>query len=184
MPLRYVVSYPRDDRRLARFVVDLLRAGHPSTGRHAVFWDADLIGGQDWFKEIRRRIDRSRKVFVLWCWHAAKSSAMAKEIDYAFAKGKIVIPVLADRTRLDPRLARIHGVDMRGEVNHPPAPKVVNSGSRKAACKGVGKKTVRYRKATPRGPATRLHPFATPSSGERILAAFRPFVEETRRRGR
>jgi TIR domain len=172
-----VISYARADRRLVRVLVAFLRAGLSTGG--AVFWDADFVAGRDWLSQFKRKVDRSSDVYVFWCWHASRSKAVAEEIGYAFAKGKKVFPVLIDSTPLEARLAPIHAVDMRGELRHS------RGVSTKRTYKATGRRKVAARKAVPwyqppkRG---RFDPFTNSQSAEKILAAFRPFVEASLRR--
>lgn len=111
-----VISYSRVDRELVDALLTLLRA-LPEMKR-AIYWDKDFEPGEDWFEQIRRAIDVAPLVFVFWCCHSSDSRQVQREVDYAFSKGRKVVPVLLDDTPLSPQLAAIHGIDLRFAVHH------------------------------------------------------------------
>ncbi|MGE3510196.1 MAG: toll/interleukin-1 receptor domain-containing protein [Vicinamibacterales bacterium] len=115
-----VVSYARVDRPQVRELVDLLTAANAV--EKAVFWDGHLVAGDDWFKQLKRHINKAGKLFVFWCLHSSRSKQVKKEYLYAIKRRKRVIPVLLDNTPLSKELAPIHGIDMRSSVRHEKLP--------------------------------------------------------------
>jgi len=114
-----VVSYSRTDRAQVKAVVALLKAALRGID-HAVFWDEDFEPGDPWFEQICQHIDAAPQLFVFWCAHAATSEQVRREFSYAMQRGKRIVPVLMDDTALTPELALIHGIDLRGAVQHGP----------------------------------------------------------------
>src|SRR5829696_8506234 len=112
-----VVSYSRIDRTQVRAVVALLKAALRGID-NAVFWDEDFEPGDPWFEQICQHIDAAPQLFVFWCEHAATSEQVRREFSYAMQRGKRVVPVLMDNTALLPELAPIHGIDLRGALQH------------------------------------------------------------------
>jgi TIR domain len=119
-----VISYARADQPLVRAVVRLLRTALREID-DAVYWDEDFEPGELWFEQIARSIDGAPRLFVFWCAHSAASAQVLREMAYALAAGKVVVPVLLDDTCLCDELAPIHGVDLRSAVLHagPVSPK-------------------------------------------------------------
>jgi hypothetical protein len=113
-----VISYSRADRAQVRGIVSLLRGAMRGVVEQAVFWDGQLEPGDVWFDEIRKHIDAAPQLFVFWCAHSSASSEVRREFLYAFERKKNVIPVLLDDTPLSEELGRIHGIDLRGVVQH------------------------------------------------------------------
>src|SRR4051812_21503906 len=112
-----VVSYSRTDRAQVKAVVALLKAALRGID-NAVFWDEDFEPGDPWFEQICQHIDAAPQLFVFWCAHAATSDQVRREFSYAMQRGKRVVPVLMDDTALIPELAPIHGIDLRGALQH------------------------------------------------------------------
>src|SRR3954464_10363316 len=112
-----VGSYSRTDRAQVKAVVALLKAALRGID-NAVFWDEDFEPGDPWFEQICQHIDAAPQLFVFWCAHAATSDQVRREFSYAMQRGKRVVPVLMDDTALIPELAPIHGIDLRGALQH------------------------------------------------------------------
>jgi hypothetical protein len=112
-----VISYARPDQPLVRAVVKLLR-GALRDFEKAVYWDDDFEPGEPWFEQIRAHIDAAPQLFVFWCVHSAESEQVRREFEYAFQRGKRVVPVLMDRTKLCRELADLHGIDLRPLTEH------------------------------------------------------------------
>ncbi len=107
-----VISYARSDQPIVRAIVHLLRGALRDLEK-AVYWDDDFEPGEPWFEQIKAQIDVAPQLFVFWCVHSAQSTQVRREFEYAFLKGKRVVPVLLDRTKLCAELAELHGIDLR-----------------------------------------------------------------------
>ena len=112
-----VVSYSRNDRLQVRAIVALLKSVFPNVDR-AILWDELLTPGVVWFDEFKAFIDKTPRLFVFWCSHAAGSFHVRQELEYALHRQKSVVPVLLDDTPLAPELARIHSIDLREAIRH------------------------------------------------------------------
>ena len=113
-----VISYSRADHTLVRAVVTLLKSASRDVER-AVFWDADIEPGDQWWTELQRHIDEAPQLFVFWCDHSSRSIEVKREFSYALGQGKRVVPVLLDDTPLSSELTSINGIDLRQAVVHP-----------------------------------------------------------------
>jgi hypothetical protein len=58
-----VSSYSRADHTLVHAVVTLLKSASRDIER-AVFWDADITPGDQWWTELQRHIDEAPQLFV------------------------------------------------------------------------------------------------------------------------
>lgn len=121
------VSYSHHDGLIIEQIVQLLRTAIAGActltpeGNDFVFFDKDrLIPGVSWNASIDEAIFQSTKMFVFWCKHSAESSEVKREYEHALRTGRIVIPVLVDKTPLPQALAPIHGVDLRALKLHGP----------------------------------------------------------------
>lgn len=79
------VSYAHVDSATAIKLVEFLE----SAG-YRVWWDRDLLAGDDWIRELQVKLDQSRKVIVLWSNAAALSKHVYREAAYAYARGKLI----------------------------------------------------------------------------------------------
>jgi hypothetical protein len=103
LPERVFIAYSRKQRTLAKDLHDLLVAN----GK-AVFWDAKLRAGAVWRQMIQKALDDSTHVVVLWTPDAAESDEVEREVSYALAERKRIIPILS---REIPKLPyHLHGV--------------------------------------------------------------------------
>jgi hypothetical protein len=85
-----VISYKREDRELAAALAEELR-----NRGHVVWWDFDLRGGDDYRKRIKRAIDDSDRVIVLWSQNSITSEFVIDEAAEAKQQGKL-LPVSVD----------------------------------------------------------------------------------------
>lgn len=86
------ISYAREDREFARRLAQCLE-GRGLT----VWWDWDLIGGENYRAKIRDAIKDSKKALVLWSRVSVASGFVIDEATEARRLGKL-IPVSIDRT--------------------------------------------------------------------------------------
>jgi hypothetical protein len=169
MPMPHVVvSYARVDHPLVREIVKLLRAAYDV--RRAVFWDDDFQTGKDWALQFRSEVNRTRRVFVMWCVHSSVSKQVRAEYNFALKRAKNVVPVLLDDTRLPRPLAKLQGVDLRQSFRHRRRP----ARAAKSTWIGKGRPHAGFFNQPvsplPRGP--RL----SDERRRRLLDAFQPFL--------
>lgn len=84
------LSYGREDRARAKALAERLEASGID-----VWWDWDLIGGQNFRDEIRRKIETADRVLVLWSRNSVVSHFVIDEANLARDTGKL-LPVLID----------------------------------------------------------------------------------------
>jgi hypothetical protein len=112
-----VISYSRVDQPQVVALVRFLQGAYRGIEK-AVYWDGDFEPGEPWFEQMKRYIDASPQLFVFWCVHSSSSEQVRREFAYALEQKKRVVPILVDDTRLVPELAAIHGIDLRGALQH------------------------------------------------------------------
>jgi len=76
---------------------------------YQVWWDRKLIAGQKWPKELKEKVERSTRVFVLWSPRAAKSEWVGFETKLADIEEKLV-PLIIERHPTPASWAATHRV--------------------------------------------------------------------------
>ena len=79
------VSYARDDRPIAKELVDKLEAAG-----FDVWWDYHVYVGDDFRSHINDEIRKARAVIVIWSDRATKSRWVPGEADLAFECGTLI----------------------------------------------------------------------------------------------
>ena len=89
------ISYTKEDKALADGVVARLE------GANVRCWIAprDIVGGSDWNESIMRAIDSCRALVLVFTTAANASPDVRREVQAAFERGRVVIPVRADDVR-------------------------------------------------------------------------------------
>jgi histone H3/H4 len=85
------IAYAREQRSIAKELNDLLRAKG-----EFVFWDAKLRAGANWRQTIQRALNDCTHIIVIWTPNAAQSDEVEREVSYALAKRKTIIPILSE----------------------------------------------------------------------------------------
>jgi hypothetical protein len=88
---RLFMSYAREDR----VRVDELARRLPTLG-YTVWFDSSLRGGHQWWNEILDQIAACDGFVVIFSRHFQRSVACGRELDYALALGKSVLPVAVE----------------------------------------------------------------------------------------
>jgi TIR domain len=102
------VSYAREDRELAEALADAFAADG-----HAVWWDRDLGGGDDFSLEIERQLNATRVAVVLWSAASAQSSFVRDESSRARDAGKL-LPLRIEDIALPLGFGSLHTLDLIG----------------------------------------------------------------------
>ena len=89
-PDRIFIAYSRAQRSLAKELSDLLA----QKGK-AVFWDAKIKAGATWRQTIQKALDDATHVIVIWTPDAASSDEVEREVSYALAERKVIVPILS-----------------------------------------------------------------------------------------
>lgn len=87
------ISYARKDRDRVRPLAEALRREG-----FEVFWDVDLIAGENWRDKLEEMIDRVDAVVVVWTERSVGSTFVKEECGRALAQNKLV-PVRFDDVR-------------------------------------------------------------------------------------
>ncbi len=105
---RIFISYDRDDRPFTRELAARLRRVYGD-----VWFDENLYGGEDWWREIQNQIARCDIFLYLLSEESARSVYCQREHAEAVRLGKEVLPVrIKPMQELPPHLRQIHYVDM------------------------------------------------------------------------
>jgi hypothetical protein len=87
---RIFIAYSHLQRVLAKDIAELLM-GHGK----AIFYDAKIKAGASWRQTIQRALDDATHVVVIWTPDAANSDEVEREVSYALARGKVIVPILS-----------------------------------------------------------------------------------------
>ncbi len=103
LPDRIFIAYSHHQRTLAKDLAELLvRNGN------AVFYDAKIKAGASWRQTIQKALDDATHVVVVWTPDAAESDEVEREVSYALAERKVIVPILS---REIPKLPyHLHGL--------------------------------------------------------------------------
>ena len=105
-PGQVFLSYAHQDRGRARILVEALRQQGIE-----VWWDQDIVTGQNWENEIDHALRGSRGVIVLWSRYSVASEEVKAEANYARGEKKL-IPVRLDDAEIPVRYRLTQTVDL------------------------------------------------------------------------
>lgn len=87
---RIFIAYSRKQRDIAKALSEFLgRNGKPH------FWDAKIHAGATWRQTIQKALEDCTHLIVVWTKEASESDEVEREVSYALAKGKVIIPILS-----------------------------------------------------------------------------------------
>jgi nucleoside 2-deoxyribosyltransferase len=109
---RIFIAYSRKQRSIAKALSEMLvRRGQLH------FWDAKIHAGASWRQTIQRALDDCTHLLVIWTEDAAESNEVEREVSYALAEGKVIIPILSqDIPKLPYHLHGFHYVVLPEDV--------------------------------------------------------------------
>lgn len=109
---RIFIAYSRKQRALAQALSDMLvRSGK------AVFYDAKIKAGATWRQTIQKALDDATHVVVIWTPDAAVSDEVDREVSYALAEHKVVVPILnKEIPKLPYHLHGLHYIILEDEL--------------------------------------------------------------------
>jgi hypothetical protein len=110
------ISYKREDRPIAERLADVLK----QLG-FDVWWDLELLAGDQYRQVIREVIDHCSVAIVLWSAQSVESDFVVDEASHAKTKGKLC-PARIDQVELPFGFGQTHTDDLigwDGELNHP-----------------------------------------------------------------
>ena len=106
---RIFVSYSRKDAALVNPLVRLLVVADDR-----VFQDVrDIEPGSRWRAVITMAVESCDKMILFWCAHSSTSVEVEREYSGAISRGKTLVPVLLDDTKLTKRLSEYQAIDLR-----------------------------------------------------------------------
>jgi formylglycine-generating enzyme required for sulfatase activity len=109
MPMADVfISYAREDRAVAQLLAQGLEAG----GR-SVWWDREILPGNDFAELIAAELARAKAVVVIWSAISTKSGWVRDEAHEGLERG-VLVPVLMGVPEPPLGYRSIHAVDLTG----------------------------------------------------------------------
>lgn len=102
------ISYKREDRERARAIAKRVAASG-----FDVWWDVDLLAGQNFADEINSVVNKSKAVVVLWTPNSVQSNWVRAETALAMNRGTLV-PVWLEKTDLPIPYNTLHTYDLTG----------------------------------------------------------------------
>lgn len=88
------ISYSRDETKHAETIAQALQSRGLS-----VWWDRQIIAGEQWAESISKELDRARIVLVLWSSASVNSMWVVEEAAYARESSKLVQVILENITQ-------------------------------------------------------------------------------------
>ncbi|MCY3573141.1 MAG: SUMF1/EgtB/PvdO family nonheme iron enzyme [Chloroflexi bacterium] len=108
--MKIFVSYAREDKPFCIRIIETLHA-------HEVWYDQRLYAGQDWWKEIRRRLAWCEVFVFLLSPESVASRNCLRELAIARQLKRAIIPVLIDSATVLPEAMRAwHYVDLSQDL--------------------------------------------------------------------
>ena len=102
------VSYAREDKRIAKQIVDALKKAGWS-----VWWDPELQAGEHWDRAIETELANARCVVVIWSEHSVSKDWVLNEAMEAHEQRKL-IPVSVAQVRPPLAFRRLQYADLTG----------------------------------------------------------------------
>ena len=78
----------------------------------SVWWDRELVAGDNFYQEIKKALDQSRCVVTVWSKHSVESEWVLGETSQA-AKRRILVPVVYREAVISPAFHALHNADLR-----------------------------------------------------------------------
>ncbi len=104
---RVFISYARADRNFARDLADRL-----TKKGHSVWWDWNLLGGEQFRSKIAQKLEEAEKVIVVWTGNSTSSAFVIDEASRAREKGKLV-PVSISGAKPPLGFGDLHTIDFQ-----------------------------------------------------------------------
>ncbi len=110
---RIFIAYSRKQRPIAKALSEML-----AQRGQLHFWDAKIHAGASWRQTIQRALDDCTHLLVIWTQDAAESDEVEREVSYALAEGKVIIPILSqDIPKLPYHLHGFHYVVLAEDIS-------------------------------------------------------------------
>ncbi|MAS34537.1 MAG: hypothetical protein CL610_11050 [Anaerolineaceae bacterium] len=119
--MRLFISYARVDKYYCTQIVDMLDV-------HDVWFDNRLHAGQQWWDQIKRRLEWCDGFVYLLSPDSVASKYCRKEYEIAMSLGKAIFPILIQsRTQIPPDMAHIQYVDLSSGITTECVKLILNS---------------------------------------------------------
>jgi len=118
------LSYHKEDRKKAEILAEALEQHG-----YSVWWDRNILTGENFGKVIKEALDAAKCMIVLWSKNSVKSDWVQDEANEGM-KRHILIPILIEDVGLPKEFARIQAanlIDWRGNFSDPEFSLLLNS---------------------------------------------------------
>jgi hypothetical protein len=110
---RVFIAYSRKQREIAEDIYNLLL----KSGKEA-FYDAKIKAGATWRQTIQKALDDATHLVVIWTPEAAESDEVEREVSYALAERKVIVPILSKEIpKLPYHLHGLHYIVLEEDVS-------------------------------------------------------------------
>jgi hypothetical protein len=113
------ISYAREDRKSAEKIASALE-----TERLSIWWDRELIGGDNFDDAIERELGLAKCIVVLWSQHSIGSNWVRNEASMA-AERDALVPVFIENVKLPLEFRRKHTIDLTMWMGDSTAPEFI-----------------------------------------------------------
>ena len=110
------ISYARDNREAARILADTIEAKG-----YDVWWDRELIAGDDYTDKIEHLLDNAKAVIVLWSEQSRKSFWVRDEAAVGRDRNRL-LPIAIDDNLPPLGFRQIHTISLKGWDGVDPEP--------------------------------------------------------------
>jgi len=100
------ISYAREDNDVAKRIAAAL-----SNRNWSVFWDRNILGGDDWRQKLTREVETARSVLVLWSPNSTVSRWVKEEAEVGIGRG-ILVAVLLHPTNIPLGFRSVQTLDL------------------------------------------------------------------------
>lgn len=110
---RVFIAYSHRQQEIARKLSEMLTSnGVPN------FYDAKIKAGATWRKTIQQALDDSTHLIVIWTSDAGTSDEVEREVSYALAERKVIVPLLSrDIPKLPYHLHGLHYITLEDDFS-------------------------------------------------------------------
>ncbi|MBC7869932.1 MAG: toll/interleukin-1 receptor domain-containing protein, partial [Chitinophagaceae bacterium] len=109
---RIFLAYSRKQAIIAKELYELLVRRDK-----AVFYDAKIHAGATWRQTIQKALDDATHLVVIWTPDAAQSDEVEREVSYALAERKVIVPILSKEIpKLPYHLHGLHYIILKEDI--------------------------------------------------------------------
>jgi TIR domain len=110
---RVFIAYSHKQQHIAQNLSTLL-----TKSQKPHFWDAKIKAGATWRQTIQQALDDSTHLIVIWTSDAGESDEVEREVSYALAERKVIVPLLSKEiSKLPYHLHGLHYITLPDDLS-------------------------------------------------------------------